>query len=212
MVYINSFTILYGLIPFLFFLLIKGKISKSITSLLPFIILVFISAIYEFIFSILLRWNVSNWFIIYCVISFFVIYYLFNSLIVRVNPVLKFSSLILYIILLMFLILKFDNQDFLKICYFIDSYITVFVFVCSIIWFKKIFKELQYESLWDSPFFYVVSGLILYYFGTFFLFLMTELIYRDNNYSFQYYWLLNIILNLVLRTLLIVGIWKARVK
>jgi len=61
--------------------------------------------------------------------------------------------------------------------------------------------------------------LILFYFRfdfvlfwKLFSFLMTELIYETNNNLFQYYWLLNIILNLVLRSLLIIGIWKARVK
>ena len=38
------------------------------------------------------------------------------------------------------------------------------------------------------------------------------LIYKNDNYLFQYYWLLNIVLLILLRTLLIVGIWKARVK
>lgn len=212
MIYILSFAMLYGLLPFLYFLFVKKRILNKIQAVLPFLILVFVSAIYEFVFTVLLRWDSSNWFMSYCIISFFTIYYFYSKVLIKIKQTIKITSLALFISLLLFLIFEFQKNDFLIICSFIDAYITVFVFVFSILWFKMVFQELEFESLWDSPFFYIISGLILYYFGNFFLFMMTEIIYNNDKNLIQYYWILNIILNLVLRTLLIVGIWKARVK
>ncbi len=212
MIYIISFTILYGLFPFLYFLFFKKKLSHEIKAFIPFLIIVFISSIYEFIFTTLLHFNVSIWFIIYSIASFFTVFYFFNEIIIKNNTIIKVFTLCFFFLLLLILFLLFNKEDFFKISSWIDTYTTIFIFIFSVKWFKEVFQKLKYESLWNSPYFYVVSGLILYYFGNLFLFLMAELMYKNNNYSFQYYWLLNIILNLVLRTLLIVGIWKARVK
>ncbi|CAM4343838.1 YhhN-like protein [Flavobacterium terrigena] len=212
MIYIISLTILYGLFPFLVFLFNRNKIANNANAILPFVLLVFFSAIYEFVFTVLLRWDVGNWYLTYCVVSFLTLFYFYKEILSNAKSKLKITSFIFFLIILFYLFYRFDVQDFLKICYNIDTYITVFIFIFSIIWFRKIFRELEYESLWDIPYFYVVSGLILYYFGNFFLFLMTELIYKNDSNLFQYYWLLNVVLNLVLRTLLIVGIWKARVR
>lgn len=212
MLFIVSFSILYGLIPFLFFLFIKNKISKEIKAIIPFLLLVFIASIYEFVFTILMKWNASNWFITYCLISFFVIFYFYFKILIKVNRSIKVLSFLLFLLMLLFLNIKYSSQDFLLICSFIDTYITIFIFVFSLIWFRKTFRDLEYESLLNIPDFYFISGFILYYFGNFFLFIMTELIYKSNQDLLQYYWLLNLFLLIVIRTLLIVGIWKARVK
>lgn len=212
MIYIVSFAMLYGLVPFLYFLLIKDKISNKINATKPFLILVFLSGIYEFIFTTLLKWDVSNWFVIYSITSFFTIFYFYTTITTGINKLLRVVSFIFFLLLLLILFLSFGKEDFFKISSWIDTYTTVFIFIYSIIWFKKIFQELEYDTLWESPYFYFVSGLILYHFGNLFLFLMIELIYKNDNYLFQYYWLLNIVLLILLRTLLIVGIWKARVK
>lgn len=211
MIYILSVTILYGLFPFSLYLLIN-KLDNKIKNVIPFIFLVFLSSIYEFIFTILLRFDVSYWFLSYCVISYFTIYYFFNTLLYNTILNVNFLSLLLFIFLLISLLSFFEIKDTLIICSFLDGFTTIYIFIFSILWFRKIFQDLEYESLLYSPHFYFISGLILYYFGSFFLFLLSNLINERENKMFQYYWMLNVVLNLVLRTLLIVGIWKARVK
>jgi len=54
MIYIVSFAILYGLLPFLLFLFVKDKIENKIRGIIPFTVLVFFSAIYEIIFQLFL--------------------------------------------------------------------------------------------------------------------------------------------------------------
>ena len=212
MLAIISFSVLYGLVPFLIFLVFKNNISKKIKAITPFLVLAFISSIYEFVFTILMKWDGSNWFIIYCVISFFVVFYYFSTILKNFNRLLKFLSFSLFLLMLLFLIIGYNSKDYFLICSFIDTYITIFIFVFSLFWFREIFRDLEYESLLSIPDFYFVSGFILYYFGNFFLFLMAELIYKSDQDLLQYYWLLNLFLLIIIRTLLIVGIWKARVK
>lgn len=212
MLAILSFSVLYGLIPFLIFLFFKNKISQQIKAITPFLVLVFISSLYEFIFTILMKWDGSRWFITYCLISFFVIFYFFSTILRSLNRLLKVISFSLFFLMILLLIIRYNIQDYLLICSFIDTYITIFIFIFSLFWFRKIFRDLEYESLLSIPDFYFISGFILYYFGNFFLFLMAELIYKSDQDLLQYYWLLNLFLLIVIRTLLIIGIWKARVK
>lgn len=212
MLAIISFSVLYGLTPFLIFLFFRNKISQQIKAITPFLLLVFISSIYEFIFTILMKWDGSKWFIIYCLISFFVIFYFYSTILRGLNRLMKIISVTLFFLMMLLLIIKYNIQDYLLICSFIDTYITIFIFIFSLFWFRKIFRDLEYESLLSIPDFYFISGLILYYFGNFFLFLMAELIYKSDQNLLQYYWLLNLFLLIVIRTLLIIGIWKARVK
>lgn len=82
----------------------------------------------------------------------------------------------------------------------------------SALWFKDVFEKLEIRNLLQSPSFYFVSGLILYYCSTFFLFLMHDLLYGADKSKAEEIWLLNIIFNLLLRSLLIIGVWKARTK
>lgn len=211
MIYIFSITILYGLFPFSLYLLIN-KNDNKIRNVIPFVILVFLSSIYEFIFTLILKFNVSYWFLVYCVISFLTIYYFFNKLLYKTILNVNLLSLLLFVFLFINLLSFFEIKDVLITCSLLDGFTTIYIFIFSILWFRKNFQDLEYESLLYSPQFYFISGLILYYFGNFFLFLLSNLINERENKMFQYYWMLNVVLNLVLRTLLIVGIWKARVK
>lgn len=213
MIYILVFTILYGLLPLFLLIVFKDKI-ENIKKIYPFVFVVFVASLYEFIGSILLKINVEYWFLIYGVIVFFGIHYFFYILLDK-----RFKNVFLILICLFLILFSisifsyiFKSFDYLVISSFFIVFQTIIVLFFSILWFKKIFQELVINNLFDSPIFYFISGLILYYCGSVFLFLSASHIYAADKSNFQYYWLLNIILNLVLRTLLIVGIWKARVK
>lgn len=208
--FIITFTILYGLIPLFFYHTVKNKL-KNIRAIYPFIIVVFIASLYEFIGTEILKINASYWFFAYSLISFYSIIYFYRQILDN-----KFKSLFrtIHFLFLLLLIVLFFVKKMLIIGLFpiFDAYITVVVIVLSVLWFKKIFQQLNYKTLWANHIFYYVFGLIMYHCGTIFLFLLMEMIYNDNKGMLQYYWLLNVALNLILRTLLILGIWKAQVK
>ena len=208
MLFIVIITILYGLVPFLLFLFTKRWIKKN--SIGPFALVVFIASLYEFIGSYLLEKNVELWFLIYDVMVFFSIHYYFYNLLQK-----KYNKLILKFICFSvppFIALIFINlpYNFLEYSSFFNAFQTLIILFYSLFWFQKTFQEMEIENMLNNPNFYFISGLMIYYCGTIALFLLANEIYATEKSNFKYYWILNIILTLVLRTSLIIGIWKAR--
>lgn len=212
MIEIIIVTILYGFIPLIVYYFFRERLSKETKSFLPYVALTFISSFYEFVFTYLLECDVKYWFIVYNILAFLTIAYFFYNVLDFEYKSIFYLGFLFFIGLLVFIILNWNNYAVIQLSSFLDSFQTIFLLLFSIFWFKKVFIKLKYDNLLKSPIFYFVSGLILYYCGTMVLFLMSYSIYQNDKNMFQYYLLLNVFLNLVLRTLLIVGIWKARVK
>lgn len=209
--FILIFTILYGLLPLLIYHFLKEKLM-GIKAIYPFLVVVFIASLYEFIGSIVLRISAENWYLIYKTLAFFSIHYLFFVLLDNRYKII-FSVLILIYLVMIFLTFTYWKTYFyLNISAFFNVFQTIIILFFSILWFKKVFQDLVVDNLLKEPFFYFLSGLIICYTGSVFIYLMGNSIYLTDKTNFQYYWLINIFLNLILRTLLIVGILKARVK
>lgn len=204
------FVIILGVSPLLYFLIAKRKHASELKPILPFISLAFIASLYEFFGSLIFRWNVSNWFIIYAIVSFFCILYFFLESLQKQYSKLFLVFLVFFTILCFFLYLYFNIEDILIITSYIDTFITLFILFFTIIWFRKLILDAYIENLLHNSTFYFISGFILYYCGTLFLFLLSNYIYKVDSNMFESYWVINILLNLVLRTLLLVGLWKAR--
>ena len=208
MLCILIFTILYGLVPFLLLLFNNKRIQNK--AIMPFTFVVFIASVYEFVGSILCKINVEYWFFIYVLLTFlsihYFLYYLLGGELKKIFVLVAVFFLIFFVVLLFYTF----SWSFLVINSFLNAYQTLIILFFSIIWVKRIFQEFEIDNFLNCSDFYYVSGLLIYYCGTVFLFLSASYIYAEDHSNFQYYWLLNIILNFVLRTLLIVGIWKAR--
>lgn len=205
------FTILYGIIPFMYYS-IYGRKIKKLKSIYPFLLIVFIASLYEFIGPVILKTTTKYWYLAYKTLAFFGLHYFFY---IELNKKHKSIFVFFIIVFLVFVILTFSiwkNIFYMEINSFYNALQTIVILTFSILWFLKVFKELEMKSLLESPIFFFISGLIITYCGTVFLFLMAELLYKMDKSSFQEYWMLNVILNLLLRTTLIIGIWKAQTK
>lgn len=204
------FVIIFGLSPFLYFLVYRKQDIVTLKPILPFIILTFISSLYEFFGTLTFGWNVSNWFIIYNIFSFLAINYFYHNLIQTKFQVLNNLFLLSFLLLCFILFVNYQIKDFLIISTYFKGFITLFVLLFSVLWFVKIFQEVYIDNLLKNSSFYFVSGFILYYCGTLFLFLLSNYIFKVDSTIFQSYWMVNVILNLILRILLFIGLWKAR--
>lgn len=204
------FVILYGLFP-LFFILKFRKEMININCIYPFILVVFISSLYEFFGSIILKISLEDWYLIYKTISFISILYFYYSILNKKYKLFFILLIFLFILKIVMTFTIWSDKFYFDISSYFNVFQTITILVLSILWFRKILIDLEFESLLDNPIYFFVSGLLIYYLGTVFVYLIGSYIYFENKELFQYYWLLNIILNLVLRTLLIVGVWKARV-
>jgi hypothetical protein len=203
---ITIFTILYGIVPLLLYK-IKNFTIKPIE---PFIWVIFIASLYEFLGTFVFKLNSEYWFICYMTLAFFSIHWFFYKLL-NTNYFKIFTLfIILFLVLSFYSFYEWDKLNYLDIIAYFNSLQTVVVLFFSILWIVRVFTNLELDSFTNSSMFYFVSGLILYYSGTVFLFLLSSFIFKMDKSNFQSFWMLNIFLNLVLRTLLIVGIWKGR--
>ena len=204
-------TIIYGIIPLLFFYINRRNINE-LKAIYPFLVVVLIASVYELIGTIILKVSVEYWFLTYKILAFIGLHYFYYHLLNKKYWHLFLVYILGFIALLVLFLTVWKDIIFIEISAYFNMFQTLIVLTFSILWFKQLFSELVEEDLTKNPNFYFVSGLLICYCGTVFLFLMSSSLYIQNKSSFQYYWLLNILLNFVLRSLLIIGVWKARVK
>lgn len=206
------FVILFGVVPIAIYYLIKSNRAYELQAIFPFLWLVCIASLYEFFGTLMMRWNSHYWIMIYKVLAFSALHYFFHTLLKRKFKVLFIVFIALFLMLFLYYFVCASQLDFLTINSYFNALQTIIVLTFSILWIRRIFITLEVDSLANTPNFYFISGLVIYYAGTVFLFLLSNLIFKTDKSQFQDYWMLNIALNLVIRTLLIIGIWKTRVK
>lgn len=206
------FTVCYGLVPLLLFFLWKKKFSSEAKSFFPFTLLVFIASLYELIGSIFLRISVKYWFTVYNILIFTVVFHLFYKILKQKYKMLFVLFLMLFIFICIYISLNYAFEDVLEFNPYFKGFQTLFILTFSILWFRNLFSEMISKTLLNEPVFYLISGLILYYCGTFFLFLLGNVMYLNDEDSFHDSWIINVVLNIILRTLLILTLWKTRLK
>ena len=197
-----------GIVP-LIVLFFKKRAFAFSKPIIPFMWLTFIASIYESVFSILLKVNTAYWFQIYTLFEFLAIYFfyrkLFSTLYNRVFSVFFIAQFLLYCLSLLFW-----HEDEALISISINKIpITLFVFVFSFIWFKKLFQKMEIPDPLDNSLFYFVTGVAIYYSMNLVLFSMGSFIFTSELYFFDY-WVVNVIAALILRICLIVGVWKMK--
>lgn len=204
--------ILYGLLPLVLLLALRRKVVKEVQYLEPFIWFVGLGSIYELVGTVILKINSDYWLRFNKIAAFFLIAYFFFHLLKKKFIFLHYFFAITYLIFYFSLFLVWNEWSNLLTNSYLIAFQTLVVVVFSILWFRNLFTELYFESLLQNPSFYFISGLILYYSGTIFLFLASNVIYKSDRPFFADYWQINFFFNFILRTLLIFGIWKGRVK
>jgi len=204
------FVIVFGISPFLYFLVARRQSAIELKAILPYVFLTFISSFYEFFCTLTFGWNVSYWFLIYDILDFSCIFYFFYIILQKNHSWIFKAFLVLFAALCYYLYWQYEIKDVLIVNNYFKGFITFFVLLFSILWFVKMFAEVYVDNLLNNSTFYFISGFVLYYCGTLFLFLLSNYIYKADSVLFQSYWIVNIVLNFVLRSMLLVGLWKAK--
>jgi hypothetical protein len=86
----------------------------------------------------------------------------------------------------------------------IESLFMVFFPLC---YFYKIFAEAVIEKLEKEPSFWIVTAILIYFAGTLFLFLCSDIALTSMKEYFLKYWSINFILNIIFNILLTAGLW-----
>lgn len=197
-----------GIIPLLI-LFLKKRTFDFREPITPFIWLTAFATLYEFIGTGLLEIKTSYWFQLYSLLEIATLFYFFFKLFKTKNKI----ALGIFLVLLV-TIYGFSFFFWIQNSSFIPNTInktplTLFILIFSFLWFKELFKKMEVQNPWQNAYFYFVSGFSVYYSSTFFLFLLASLIFNSNVYFYDY-WLINIIATFILRTSLIIGVWKMK--
>lgn len=208
--YANCF---FSIVVFALFLSKRSKNKVETSSIFPFVTLIFLSCIYEFVGTELFSIPSAVFFKVYTFLEVFVLIYYFDKLFGRPGKQEYAIFGALFMVLFAYVLKVCIEQEWdFRVCFITDAYLSAFetmlVYFFSIRWFMEVFKDLPQTSLLRLPHFYFISGLIMYVSGPLFLFLLSGEIIRNNPDELTDYWLINGFFNLVLRFFLIIGIWK----
>lgn len=185
----------------------RDKIDFRTFGLFPFILLVLFSSLYETVVTVLCKVDSKIWFRVYGLLEFACLYYYFRN---TVRGYKKFFYLLalIYLVAFLYFLVVWNSIGHLKADSYLISIEVVFVFSVAIFWFKQLFREGVVISLFELSDFYFVSGLILYFSGTYILDLLGDYLLHNARSEFLAYWNLMIVFNIVLRVMLLVGLWK----
>lgn len=208
-VYIFNLLLLLGVLPFLIYL--KGSKRNQITDyLLPFIVLVFFASLYEYIGTLMLKLGTAYWFRIYSFLEFYTVWYFYYKIFNFKKAYLFYG--IFYFFLYTYLLIDWSPYDKEIKDLPLNLAITFMVIVSSFLWFLDVFKKMEDKPLYLRAEFYYISILLIYFSGTFLVFLMADYILTNESINILDYWVLIIIFNVILRGTLIFAIWRARFK
>jgi len=183
--------------------------SFAVKSILPFLVLTAISSLIELIFIYFLKFDSYVWSKLYFIIEFLVFAAVFNRLLNKKFLVITVFFTALFFSTYFYFFYACENYPVLKvfgILYFIQF---LFIILFVVLWFKEIFEKKEVQSLLDLPLFYFVSGLLIYFSGTIFLFILSDEI-LNAGLCLYYYWIVNLVLVLIFRIFLLLTIWKDR--
>ena len=205
LVYIALFI---GIIP-LIFLLYKKKAFDIKQPIAPFIWTTALATIYEFVGTLLLKINATYWFQLYSLLELAALYYFFYKLFTSryINILRVFAALLVIAYFISFCFWSTGTNFASRPLNAVS--ITSFTLIFSFLWFRDLFREMDIANPWQESTFYFVSGFSIYYSSTFLLFLLSNFIFNSSMY-FNDYWLINVMATLILRTCLIVGVWKMK--
>ena len=177
----------------------------------PFIWLTFLATLYEGQVLLFSKINLTYWSEIYSLAEFVSVFYFYFKLF---QPRFK----VIFRLIFIFLIINYGISF-----YCLEEYsvfiakavnripLTFLVLLGSYWWVRDLFKNEEVQNLWQNPTFYFMSAFYIYYLVTMPLFLMGSIIFTTNLYFYDFA-IINVIATLILRTLLIIGVWKMNLR
>lgn len=177
----------------------KNKSSKGISMYLYFIAL---ASLYELFFSYYLKINVEIWFKVYSLLEFILILQIFKSQKNGPNKFVYIFFTFLYFSILTYVTLLIPEKHFLFHDALLNFVTFLFIISFSIVWFKNYIKSNESLLFLNIPFFYFLSGLMIYYSGIIFLSIFSLAII-NSEMSINEFWITNIIFLIIHRIILI---------
>jgi len=200
-------TLFIGIVPLV--VLFTKKRAINIHPIVPFIWLTAVATLYEFVGTRFLQFNTNYWFQIYSLFEFSTLFYFFYHLSEYRYILIYRLILVLFVVFYSISLVFWNDIDGFISLTINKLFMICFIFILVYLWFRNLFKKVEIINLWKHDNFYFVSAFFIYYLATFFLFLFGKIMFEISIYATDY-WLVNIIATLILRILLIIGVWNMK--
>ena len=201
---INLFT--FAVIPA--FLIASYRYSKLSEELRPIAYYIFLSVITE---TVVLIYSKNQWknlplLHFYTLVEFYILYRFFLVSLRGFIPERLISR-----IATCYLILSGLNSVFVQTLNEYNSNArgvgSFLIILGSLALFYRIISEMKVLRLGQYPLFWINAGLLIYFSSSFFLFIMSNYILKLNNTLNMYIWIVHAILNVILYTMISIGLW-----
>ena len=201
---ISSFSVI---IPLFIGLIIRKQMESTLK---PVIFLILISLITELISLILLYNYINNMFVfnIYGIIEVILLIEFYKRFLNQFFQS-KVHLILIALFTLLFVYNTFLSHKFKNIDIISTSIESIIFILYALISFYFILKNLVFENLYHTPFFWINTAFLLYFSGNLFLFTFSS--YLENHEStYVKLYLIHSILNILTYILISIGFWKIK--
>ncbi len=200
----------WGLVLFWYYYVNRHRFDFEMKAIEPYMWLTALAGIYEVVVTKWLFVDSTAWFRIFSLLEVSTLLYFFNRIVSGFRPFF-WISLLVYMSAFTYMLIKFEEFDIQDADQVLVLITTLIVYVYGIGWFRQKFMHPKDESLLQSGTFYIISGLLIYFSATIFLFLSAKLIYHNHKELYMQYWTFNIFMVSLTRLIFTIGVWKARI-
>ncbi len=171
-------------------------------------VFLYITAVFEIIFIILANYSINNlpFFHLYAIIEFSFLGVIFYRVFTR--PSFKKAIIVTIIAFAAFAVINAlfiqSIYEFNTIARAVESFLLILL---ALLFFYKVFQESTVKRLERYPMFWISSGILVYFCGSFFLFIFSNYILGQSGDMLHAYWGIHSTLNIVLNLFFAMGLW-----
>lgn len=198
-----------GILPSVLYLINRKKVDQTTVYLFPFLLLMLLVSVFDPINRIVFRINTMIWFRFYMFFEFYCVLYFFYK-ILNFKTTTRLLAVV-YLLVYLYLLKDFSLNQLVFDDMPLNLLMALATIALTVQWFVEVFNKMEDIPLYNRSDFYYISGLLLFYCGTFILFLSLDYL-SSNKISSRPFFLISIYLNIVVRILYSVTIIKFRIK
>jgi hypothetical protein len=128
----------------------------------------------------------------------------------------KFSFKMLFLLICLFLLIAGFDAFFLNDFYTINNFSTsieaISMIIFSVVAFYFTLKNLLFDNILATPFFWINTAILIYFSGNLFLFLFSNYLQKHQILNYKMLFINHSFLNIVFYILISIGFWKVEKK
>lgn len=201
-----------GFLPLIFYFYKEGfKNIKSKNIFFVYVVFIAFCTVYELVFSSWLHINVIPFRIFYALADFLLLFFIISVQVRNTNKRLMNAIMIVYLLLYTYFVIHVKTIDFMVSDGYLSIIIIFMLLYGFIRWLIDQFNNPLLEKLTQAPFFWFISGVLIFYVPGVMLYILTEPLVLSE-YSFGTLHIFNNIGLIIFRIFVSIAIWKGLVK